>query len=227
MPSQINFDIECDRDDLPNEKWYLLGAGQKYIPMQIKVREVAEIWEIKTLREFLQHLDVSLDYHCSGDTTWYSRNFWECQGSMEVTAFFLLDICRAFHLKRLSDIIDFDQARRSLPKILENQPHLTIISRLDECVKCAGTSKTALQRQQIVSRRLLRSLEQGAIVSERPFFLSSLDKIAQALQLETIDQLFQVEVVAQPVLKKQPRKAPICKLTGEAYGKLTLSIRTF
>ncbi len=138
----------------------------------------------------------------------------------------MLDMCRAFHLKRLSDIIDFEQAQWSLPDILEDQPHLTVVSRLDECVKRAGTTKTALQRQQIVSRRLLKSLQQEAIISEQPFFLSSLDKIAQALQLKTIDQLFQVEVVAEPVLKKQPRKAPICKSTGEAYEKPTLSTQT-
>ncbi|MEP0914348.1 hypothetical protein NDI45_25920 [Leptolyngbya sp. GB1-A1] len=89
---------------------------------------------------------------------------------MEITAFFSLDICRVFHLKRFSDIIDFGQARWSFPEILENQPHLTDYSQLDECVKHAGTTRTALQRNQIVSRQLLKSLEQDAIISEQPFF---------------------------------------------------------
>lgn len=198
--------------------------------MRVKVKQIAQIWGVETVEDFLQHLDTSLHYRYSKNVTRFARKFWECQNRGEVTMLFLLDIMRAFHLMRLSDLLDFDsdlQGNSGLledhyPAMLENQPHLTVTSKLDDLIKSLGTSRTALKRQGRVTHDLLESVGQQTINVERSFFLGSLDKIGAGLKIQTIDQLFEVKVAAKPMLLRTPSKAPI-HIRGEAYGESTLS----
>lgn len=199
--------------------------------MRVKVKQIAEIWGIETVEEFLQHLDISLNYRYSRNVTRFARKFWDCQdrGKAEVTMLFLLDICRAFHLVKLSDLLEFDrqdnnnQQEGYYPKILENQPHLVVTSRIDQIIQeDLGTSRTALKRQKKVTHELLESVGQQTIDAERIFFLGSLDKVGTALQIPTVDRLFEVKIVEKPLLLKMPRKAPTI-IRGEAYEELTLS----
>jgi hypothetical protein len=198
--------------------------------MQVRVQQIAKIWGIKTVEEFLQHLDTSLNCRYSRNVTRFARKFWDCQdrGKGEVTLLFLLDICRAFHLVRLSDLLEFDSADCNSshgynPTIREEQPHLIVTSRIDEIIQAdLGTTRSSLKRQKIVTQDLLELVGQPTIDSERPFFLGSLDKIGAALSIPTLDRLFEVKVVAQPLLQKTPPKAPT-RIRGAAYEAITLS----
>jgi hypothetical protein len=106
----------------------------------------------------------------------------------------LLDCCRLFGLTRVGQLIDFESAPEQEDVFLDVLPDsFKLLCHLPEIMKQQGRSQYSLERDTRMHANTISSWFHDFDSMNR-FDLSSIEKIGQALQLQTIDQLFSLKV---------------------------------
>ncbi|GAP99606.1 helix-turn-helix domain-containing protein [Leptolyngbya sp. NIES-2104] len=107
----------------------------------------------------------------------------------------LLDCCRLFGIKRVSQLIDLDTAPEAPDEFLEMQPDsVFLMGHLPEILKQQGRSQYRLEMDTRMHANTISSWVNDFDSMNR-FELSSIEKICRSLNLPTIDRLLTLKVV--------------------------------